>query len=246
MSNRSRVHSPYCFAKPLSRLETVNDLDGDIMTFWRVLRDRPDELIRACALTPHSRTEHEHAHAVAQLEHDEVERARLVWVRITQGRAGLLRKTGWRHYIDPAGTKTAMPGYLDGYVERMAVAAERLHNVSLECRPALDVIRSYDRGPRVCMYIDPPYLSTTRASGAYQTEMGRVDQHLELLDALIDCESSIILSGYASELYDDMLAGWDRFDIPTTTGQGGRRSERTEVVWCNRVGDLTLDFGSAV
>jgi hypothetical protein len=46
-------------AKPPSRMETVNDLDAAVMTFWRVLRDRPDELVRACQLTPHSRAEWE-------------------------------------------------------------------------------------------------------------------------------------------------------------------------------------------
>src|SRR5436305_8185500 len=72
-------------AKPRSRMETVNDLDGDIMTFWRVLRDRPEDLARVCSLTPHSRLEH----ATAQDEDlagvtDELERARRVWVLLTQ------------------------------------------------------------------------------------------------------------------------------------------------------------------
>src|ERR1700733_3932046 len=70
-------------AKRPSPMETVNDLSGDLMAFWRVLRDRPVELERACALTPHSRAEHESAYAPAA---DDVERARRVWVTLTQGR----------------------------------------------------------------------------------------------------------------------------------------------------------------
>ncbi|WP_234974522.1 DNA adenine methylase [Williamsia sterculiae] len=67
--------------KPISRMETVNDLDGDLMTFWRVLRDRPTELARVCALTPHSRAELIEAQNVSDhADLDDLERARLVWV----------------------------------------------------------------------------------------------------------------------------------------------------------------------
>ena len=139
-------------AKRPSRMETVNDLDRQLMTFWKVLRDKPNELARVCALTPHSRAEHLDALAADWDDLDDVERARLVWVRITQGRAGILRKTGWRHYVDPAGCSVGMPGYLNGYVDRMAAAAERLHHVSLECRPALELIGTFGAHRDVCLY----------------------------------------------------------------------------------------------
>ncbi|MEU7787689.1 DNA adenine methylase [Amycolatopsis sp. NPDC049159] len=84
-------------AKPRSRMETVNDLDGDLMTFWRVLRDQPDELTRVCALTPHARAEQLEAYALGEVP-DDLERARRVWVLLTQGRAGVMRNTGWRHF----------------------------------------------------------------------------------------------------------------------------------------------------
>lgn len=74
-------------AKPASKMETINDLDGDLITFWRVLRDNPEELIRVCAFTPHSRAELRRAcdgEAVSDLE-----RARRVWVELTQGRSGM-------------------------------------------------------------------------------------------------------------------------------------------------------------
>jgi DNA adenine methylase len=81
---------PYCgglsvlMAKPPAMLETVNDIDGDIMTFWRVLRERPDEMERACALTPHSRAESLLSKDRDGL--DDIERARRVWVALTQHR----------------------------------------------------------------------------------------------------------------------------------------------------------------
>lgn len=142
-------------AKPVSVMETVNDIDERLITFWRVLRERPEELARLCALTPHSRAEHQQAWDADLTVLNELEVARLVWIQISQSRGGTLRRTGWRMYVDPAGSSTSMPGYLDGYTERMAAAAERLHRVSLECRPALDVIAQYGAHRSCCLYVDP-------------------------------------------------------------------------------------------
>lgn len=184
-------------AKDLAPMETVNDLDGDLMTFWRVLRDRTEDLMRMCALTPHSRAEHDAAYAPPA---DELETARRVWVQLTQGRGGTRRKTGWRYYLNPSTSSTSMPGYLAGYVARMPPAAERLANVSLESRPALDVIAAYGTHPDTLLYVDPPYLRTTRSSRQYHHELSSPEQHRELADALNACRAAVVLSGYPSPL----------------------------------------------
>lgn len=228
-------------AKVPAKFETVNDLHGELMTFWKVLRTNPIELARVCALTPHSRAEYAVA---AELDTgDELETARRVWVRLTQSRSGVLRKTGWRHYIDPAGSSAAMPDYLDGYVGRFAAAALRLHAVSLECRPALELIDSYGRSPEVCLYVDPPYLGSTRNGTNYAHEMASDAEHSELLDALLRARSAVVLSGYGSELYDTALAGWSRVQIGTFNGNATGQRARTEVVWSNReIGHPVLDL----
>lgn len=222
-------------AKRPSRMETVNDLDEDLVTFWRVLRERPLELRRVCALTPHSRAEFT---ACADLEApDELERARRVWVRLTQGRAGRLKRTGWRHYVDPSGSSASMPRYLEGYVDRMAPVIERLHEVSLECRPALEIIAAYGRCPDVLLYVDPPYLGSarTRTDRQYQHEMTSNADHRELAEALHAAAAAVVVSGYPSDLYDkELYAGWDRHTIAASTGQGGTWANRTEVLWSNR------------
>jgi DNA adenine methylase len=220
-------------AKSPADHETVNDLDGDLVTFWRVLRDRPAELERACAFTPHARAEHAAAYDLPETL-DEVERARRVWVQLTQGRAGVRTKTGWRHYQDPAGSSASMPGYLAGYVGRIGPAVERLRRVSLECRPALDLVRDYGRHEGVLLYVDPPYLDSTRSSGSYAVEMGKDDEHRELAEALLACKASVVLSGYHSPLYDDLYAEWDRIEFDVGTGQSGEWGSRTEVLWSNR------------
>lgn len=239
---------PFCgslavlLAKPASVMETVNDLDGDLVTFWRVLRDQPDALERACALTPHSRAEHTSSYDRSD-DLPEVERARRVWVQLTQGRGGVGVRSGWRHYVAPAGG-TGMPAYLRGYLTRFGPAVQRLAQVSLECRPAEEIIERYGQEPEVLLYVDPPYLGLSRANGAdnrggtkrYRVEMLDETSHRALLGQLRACRAAVVLSGYPSPLYDDVLAGWDRIEIPTGTGQSARAetSRRTEVLWSNR------------
>lgn len=232
-------------AKARSPFETANDLHGELMTFWRALRERPADLARVCALTPHSRAEY--AAAAEFADADELETARRVWVRLSQSRSAVLRKTGWRHYIDPAGSSAAMPDYLSGYVDRFAAAAERLHAVSLECRPALELIEAYGRSSEVCLYVDPPYLGTVRNGTNYAHEMPSAAEHEQLLDALLRARAAVVVSGYASELYDTALAGWARHEISSFNGNAlaGAR-QRTEVIWCNRdTGHPTLNFDNA-
>lgn len=227
-------------AKRPSRMETVNDLDSDLMAFWKALRDRPSDLERVCALTPHSRAEHDAAYGDLEAL-DDLERARRVWVRLTQGRAGTLRKTGWRYYVNPSGSSASMPDYLHGYVDRMAAAAQRLSAVSLECRPAVEVIAAYGEQPKALLYVDPPYLGSTRARN-YRHEMGGEGEHRELAEALNAARAAVVLSGYASPLYDELYADWYRCEISTMTGQANDWQARTEVLWCNRpfAGDLDL------
>ncbi|WP_025273422.1 DNA adenine methylase [Haloglycomyces albus] len=109
-------------AKHPARMETANDLDGDLVQFWTMLRDRTEELERACALTPHSRTELTIAQQPLERLGD-IERARRTWVRLTQARAGTMRATGWRYYANGAASSISMSRYLDGYQSRLAPVA---------------------------------------------------------------------------------------------------------------------------
>lgn len=230
-------------AKPASPFECVNDLDGDLMTFWRVLRDRLPDLERIALLTPHSRAEYEASWPIPQ--DDDLARAWRVWVKLSQGRGGQLRTTGWRYHEITRGRGSGMPVTLAGYVGRFAAAADRLRNVSLECLPALDIITRYGRDAECLMYVDPPYFGPTRARTGYAVEMNGEQDHRGLADALNACEATVMLSGYPHPLYDDDLyAGWHRYEISAYTGQANSGAgQRTEVLWANRaLHDQVLDF----
>ncbi|MDO3013211.1 DNA adenine methylase [Mycobacteroides abscessus subsp. abscessus] len=215
-------------AKPQAPLEVVNDLDRNLMTFWKVLRDRPTELARVCMLTPHSRVERDIAKHIPS-DVTDLERARLVWSALVQGRTGTLANTGWRH------ARSGVDGrMLRSYVQRIERVAERIRDVSLECRPAVEIIEKYGSSDDNLLYCDPPYLGSTRRHN-YKVEMLSEAKHRELGEALHGCRATVVLSGYHSPLYDDLYRDWFRVELAATTGQGNVQGiERTEVLWSNR------------
>lgn len=215
-------------AKPQAPLEVVNDLDRNLMTFWKVLRDSPTELARVCMLTPHSRVERNIAKHIPS-DAGDLERARLVWSALVQGRTGTLANTGWRH------ARSAVDGrMLRSYVQRIEAVAERIRDVSLECRPALEVIEKYGSDQNNLIYCDPPYLGSVRRHN-YKVEMTGEKAHRELGEALRGCRATVVLSGYQSALYDEMYSGWFSVEMDAQTSQGSVQGvERTEVLWSNR------------
>ena len=234
---------PYCgsmavlLEKPVSRAETMNDLDQDVVNFWRVLREHPKELEERCMLTPHSRAEQQNARSIKDCQ-DPIERARLFWVLVTQGRSGrYYHQSGWRHYKNAAGRPSGFSNtakMLRGYVDRFGPVLDRIKNISLECRPAQEVIQEYGRFDRTLLYLDPPYLLSTRNGRlAYKHEM-RDQDHKDMLDLILACKSNVVLSGYCNPLYNDALKQWERVEIQAYSGNADtNRSIRTEVLWAN-------------
>lgn len=213
-------------AKPRSRLEVYNDLDGDMVTLFRVLRDQPDDLASAIALTPFAREEHQESYEETD---DDLERARRVLIRshFGHGSSGIHRATGFRAAGLRAG---ALPVHgWAGLPKTIAETAERMRGVVIENRPAVQVMQAHD-GPGTLHYIDPPYLPETRDRGRdYRHEMTVAD-HEELLTSLRSLRGAVILSGYASPLYDAALHDWWRIEVKARADRAG---ERTEVLWCN-------------
>lgn len=232
-------------AKAPSRIETINDLDGELITFWRVLRDHAEDLMRACTLTPHARGE------LALAREDktglsDLEVARRVWSELAQGRAGRRTRTGWRFYVDGESTSTPIAGYLAAYIDRMPPAAARLLDVQIECKPALEVIGLYGRAESTLLYVDPPYLSSTRRNLQYVHELHTEAEHAELAEALNQTAASVVLSGYPSPVYDRLYRDWNRHEIVASTQQSGESAARTEVLWMNFTpAQDALDFTEA-
>lgn len=213
-------------AKPRSRLEVYNDLDGDMVALFRVLRDKPEELAASVALTPFAREEHEISYSETN---DDVERARRVLVRshFGHGSSGIHRATGFRAAGMRAGT-LPVHGWMT-LPDTVKNSAERMRGVVIERRPAVQVMQAHDSLSTV-HYVDPPYLPETRDKGRdYKHEMTRAE-HEEMLAAIRDLRGSVVLSGYASPLYDAALHDWRRAEIKARADRG---SARLEILWCN-------------
>jgi DNA adenine methylase len=164
-----------------SKLETYNDLDGNVVNYFRVLRTRTDELINAIRLTPWAREEAELSTKEAT---DELERARRFWVmlhmRISCSNGNKMR--GMRVVTkDPV--KLPELKNRDSYLESLTVVAMRLRNVQLENRPALEVIERYD-GEKTLIYLDPPYVTETRSHKKEYAYEWTPEQHTECANIL--------------------------------------------------------------
>jgi DNA adenine methylase len=221
--------------REFSPVETYNDIDGDAVNFFRVLRDQPEEITRAISLTPFSREEFHTAIYASSFGVSEVERARRFYVRARQARTGLAQTATLGRWANCRNTSRAgMSGVVSrwlGGVEGLADIAERLARVQIENRPALDVIRLYD-DPGTLFYCDPPYLHTTRGdSKAYKFEMEQ-DEHIRLAAVLNNCKGKVAISGYRVELMDNLYKGWRRFDAPVKRAHSVKQL-RQESLWMN-------------
>lgn len=214
--------------------EVYNDLDRDLVTMFRVARDRPLELARALSLTPYAREEY---YGLYETTVDELETARRFISRSFMGMMskGAVRKSGFDARTNPDGYTGRLRAFAELPDEVLAVAGRFLH-VLIENTDALSLLRRYDR-PDALIYLDPPYLPETRSGKIYNHEMTAAD-HKTLLTSLVDHKGMILLSGYSSMLYLNALQGWRVVETPSYTDSGAKR---TELLWINPNASRELD-----
>jgi DNA adenine methylase len=223
--------------------EVVNDLNGDLMNFWRVLQDKKafSEFKRRVQSVPFSEVEWQDTQKaladtdVPSSRTGQVERAVQFFVLCRQSMSGrcksfapLTRSRTRRGMNEQA---AAWLNAIDG----LPAAHSRLQRVVILNRPALDVIRSQD-GPDTLFYLDPPYVPDTRSAGKVFGEFDMtVEQHEELLAVIRSVQGKVMISGYACELYDSKLADWQRheFDLPNNAASGVLKRRMTECLWAN-------------
>jgi DNA adenine methylase len=245
--------------KPRSYAEVYNDLDDEVVTLFRVLRSpaAAAQLVDLLKLTPFARAEFETSSEPAE---DPVERARRLVVRAFMGfgsnahsastvaakngfrshtrgvavASRLGRQTGFRANSHRSGTTPAQDWV--NYPDALGLAIERLRGVIIEQRDYRRIIEQHD-GPDTLIYADPPYLPETRSCAnkydlryrMYRHEMDR-GGHEQLLHYLRGVQAMVVLSGYPSGLYDEILTGWRK--VSTRAHADGARV-RTECLWLN-------------
>jgi DNA adenine methylase len=224
--------------KERSYAEIYNDLDGDVVNLFRVLRSgRGDELVRLLRLTPFSKDEFNLAYERTE---DEMERARRLVVRSFMGFGSnghnIKAKTGFRANSNRSGTTPAHDWV--NYPDSLAQVVKRIEGVTIENKDALAVAQQHD-APTTLHYFDPPYVPSTRSlanpydikyrGGMYAHEMAEED-HGPMLEAIRGLEGMVVLSGYETPLYDEALSDWHRV-TREALADGAR--PRIEVLWIN-------------
>ncbi|MDQ0510922.1 DNA adenine methylase [Angulomicrobium amanitiforme] len=225
--------------KERSYAEVYNDLDDHIVGLFRVLQDdcKAEQLVSRLYLTPFSRREFDLAWEAAD---NEIEQARRLVIRSFMGFGSNAHNvelgrgaTGFRADSTKSGSTPAHDW--SRYPASLYSIVERMRGVVIEHRPALQIMTKHD-GPNVLHYVDPPYMHETRGlknkhdpKHLYRYELSAED-HQQLLSVLAELKGMVVLSGYPTELYDEMLRGWSR--VETKALADGARA-RTEVLWIN-------------
>lgn len=225
------------FSKPTSKFETINDLVGNVINFFKILRDRRHELAEKVRFTPWARNEYTQILPDSCTEGtfirtgDELEDARRFLIRMHMGYGSKTSdRTGWRNDTSGKGRNSSLPRTWKNLPVKILAASERLLDAQIECMPAVQLIeRYYD--PEVCIYADPPYPMSTKSKRIYMFEMNDTE-HAELLDVLDRHPGPVLLSGYSCKLYDKRLKHWERRTYKAIAESG---RERTEVLWLNPV-----------
>ncbi|WP_151976682.1 DNA adenine methylase [Acinetobacter soli] len=220
--------------KPRAYAEVYNDLDGEVVNLFRVLRNEDDrnKLIELLVFTPYSRVDFQEAWEPCD---NSIEKARRLIIRAQMGfgSAGASKGiTGFR--IDTKRAYGTAQSLWVTYPNHLADVGQRLSGVLIENRPAIQILRDHD-GAETLHYVDPPYVHDTRYSGAktgrvYRHEMTDHD-HEELLKVLLNLDGKVIVSGYPSEIYNDYLGKWKRVDTSARISSVRGTDTRTECLW---------------
>lgn len=222
--------------------EVVNDIDGDLMNFWNVLKEATASVAMRTRLEFTAFSETEWNYACQDLPRDQVMRAWAFFVKCRQSLAGRMEDfaTLTKNRIR-GGMNEQVSAWL-GAIDGLPLVHARLQRVAIRNKPALEVIEEED-SPNTLFYLDPPYREETRsAPKVYRYEMS-VRDHYELLLALLSVQGKVMISGYRSQLYEDMLLGWElhTFDVPNNAASGNKKQRKEECLWCNfRQGGMPL------
>jgi len=217
--------------------EVVNDRNGDLTTFWRVLRDADSfaRFLRIVQAVPFSESEWRDAGTVA-VDADSVQRAAAFFIRCRQSFSGTMGSFKGVSKRPHGAMNENVSAWLNA-IEGLPAVHQRLKRVLILNRDAIRFIEGQD-GPRTLFYLDPPYLHSTRAGndeyGQHEMSFG---QHRDLLRVLAKIEGRFLLSGYPSKLYRRFAErhGWKchEFDVPNNAAGGATKRRMIECVWTN-------------
>lgn len=216
--------------KEPSRIETINDLDRDVINLFKVIQNpiTREELIERIVFTPYAREEYDNAFQEDGKDLSDVEKAKNLLVKSEMGFGfRLCEKTGWKKDIHGREYAYAVR-YWNNLPAVITSVALRLKMVQIENKPAINLIKAFNN-PKVLIYADPPYVFSTRGRGTYRHEM-LDEEHIELCKTVQLHRGPVMLSGYDNDIYNKYLIGWRKDFIPA---RAENNHPRMECLWMN-------------
>jgi DNA adenine methylase len=224
-------------AKKPAPIEVINDINGEIVNFFHVLRDDSSEICRLLSLTPYARQELYEAR-VKTTDLSDAERARRFFVAAMMAINGCFGKDKGGFSFSNSYSRRAMEARVSRWnamPDHLKAVADRLKLVRIENKDAIKLFREFMDRPATLVYLDPPYLAD-RENG-YDHDQKSEEFHERLLKTAIKAKCMVLISAYENDLYQDYLTkdrGWQRRTTKTTTrGNNGKDSKREEIVWFN-------------
>lgn len=217
------------FNKSRSNIETVNDLDGNVVNLFEWIKKDPEKLAHEIYYTPYARQLYEDAFAA--VPEDSLGKAVNFYIRLNMGYGYRTngKRVGWKNDVQGRERSYSSLDWCN-LPDKIMQAAERLRGVQIENKPAVELIQRFNY-QNVLIYADPPYVLGTRSGKRkqYQCEMDD-REHIILLDVLMSHKGPVLLSGYDNALYNDRLRGWHREE---RTCYSQVCSKKREVLWMN-------------
>ena len=224
------------FNKPPSKIETINDLDDEVVNLFECIKKDPEKLAKMIWLTPYSRKSFNDAY-INRNENRYIKAAKFIArCDMGQGIRTNGKKTGFK--MDIQGREAAYAvKHWNKIPDLIIQCAERLKQVQIENRPAIGVIERFNF-QNVLIYADPPYLLSTRHGKQYRCEMEE-SNHIDLLEVLKNHKGTVIISGYENSLYNDILHNWHK-EYRRSRTQTGKHV--TEVLWMNFIPNKQIEM----
>ena len=217
------------FAKPKSPAEVINDINGEVVNFYKVCATRFSELQDLIQSTPHSRMLHSQSAEILKnaSAHDELKRAWAFWVQTNMSFSSNMFG-GYAYERRGNSVSKKIANKRDLFTEDIK---ERLDRVDIECNDALKVIKFRDT-PETFFYVDPPYFNSDM--GHYG---GYTDADFEkLLKALSEVKGKFLLSSYPSKILERYTKkeGWQSYKITKKVAVTAQTDKvKTEVLTAN-------------
>lgn len=222
------------FAKEPSAVEVLNDIDGELMNFYRILKTAPDELIVSFRWDLASREEFARLLNLDPATLDPLERAHRFYYLIMSSWGGELGSARFQTSISDQGHGNRLIGALRALEERLRPAHRRLQTVVIENLTWQDCVSRYD-DTRTFFYLDPPYLGN---KCNYQHNMKTMDEHVLLASRLQSTRARWLLSTHDMAAIRDLFS--DHYFTPVSfpSGMAGNGYKNREVLVTNYVPDI--------